>query len=268
MKNYKYKILVLSDLKKTASTTIKSSVSLAKMIDAEIALFHVKKHIDIVKRDNQFTAIRTLNEEHNNTKKAIDALVKDYSKEYDVKISGSYAFGKVKEEIKKQIELYKPDIIVLGQRDSAPFKLIGDSITRFILKKFKGIIMISSNENALEPNKKMTLGVLNGSNKTFDTEFSNDIITHTKAPLKSFRILNSQKETTNVSNVNEEKMVEFVFEQNPNAMTTLSLYLQKNNINLLFVDRAKNKTNNTLNAEISLKEVVSKLNVSLLVSQA
>lgn len=268
MKNNKYKILVLSDLKKTASTTLKSSVSLAKMIDAEIALFHVKKHIDIVKRENQFTAMRTLNEEHNNTKKKIDAIVKDFSKEYNVKISGNYAFGKVKEEIQKQIELYKPDIIVLGQRDSTPFKLIGDSVTRFILKQFKGIIMISSNENALVPNEKMTLGVLNGSNKIFDTEFSNDIIAHAKAPLKSFRILNSQKETTNTSALNEEKMVEYVFEQNDNAMTTLSSYLQKNNINLLCVDRSKNKTKNTINAETSLKEVVSKLNVSLLVSEA
>lgn len=268
MKTYKYKILVLSDLQKTVNTALKSSVSLAKMVDAEIALFHVKKHIDVVKRDNQFTAMRTLNEEHNNTKKAIDALVNDYTKTYDVKINGSYEFGNIKEEILKQIDLYKPDIIVLGQRDASSFKLIGDSITRFILKKFKGIIMISSNENALVPNEKMTLGVLNGSNKIFDTKFSNDIITHTKAPLKSFRILNSQNESTNTTELKETKIVEYVFEQNDNTMTTLSSYLQKNNINLLCVDRATSKTNNTINAETSLKEIVSKLNVSLLVSEA
>jgi len=268
MKNYKYKILVLSDLKKTANTTLRSSVSLAKMIDAEIALFHVKEHIDIVDRDNQLTTMRTLNEEHKNTKKKIDAIVNDFSKEYDVKINGDYAFGKVKEEIQKQIEIHNPDIIVLGQRESAPFKLIGDSITRFILKKFNGIIMISSNENGLVPNKKMTLGVLNGSNKILKTELSNGLITHSKAPLKSFRILNSQNLTTNTSKLNKEKMVEYVFEQNANAMSTLSSYLQKNNINLLCVDRDKNKANNTINADTSLKEVVSKLNVSLLVSEA
>ncbi|SDG84593.1 universal stress protein [Winogradskyella thalassocola] len=263
MKNNKYKILVLSDLKKSTSTIIKSSVGLAKMIDGEISLFHVKKHIDIVKRDNQFSAMRTLNEEHNNTKKQIEALVNDFSKAYDVKVSGNYAFGKIKEEIQKQIKLYNPDIIVLGQRDSNPLKLFGDSITRFILKKFKGIIMIASNENALVPNEKMTLGVLNGSNKIFSTEFSKDIITHTKAPLKSFRILNSQEES-DVLISNEGKMVEYVFEQNDNAMTTLASYLQKNNINLLCVDREKDRTN----AETSLKEVVNKLNVSLLVSEA
>ena len=263
MKSTKYKILVLSDLNKSVGTIIKSSISLAKMIDAEIAIFHVKKHIDIVDRDNQFTAMRTLNEEHNNTKKTIDALVNDFSDEFDVKISGSYAFGKIKEEIQNQINLYNPDIIVLGERDSSSFKLIGDSITRFILKKFNGVIMISSNENALVPNKKMVLGVLNGANKIFDAEFSKDLISHTTAPLKSFKILNSQSEVAEKTLINEEKMVEYVFEQSDNALTTLSSYLLKNNINLLCVDRSKDKTKKT-----SLKEVVSKLKVSLLVSEA
>jgi len=266
MKNNKYKILVLSDLKKTADTTLKSSVSLAKMIDAEIALFHVKKHIDIVDRDNQFTAIRTLNEEHNNTKKTIDALVNDFSNEYDIKITGNYAFGKVKEEIRNQIKISKPDIIVLGQRDSNPLQLIGDSITRFILKEFKGVIMISANENALVPNEKMSIGVLNDSNKIFDTEFSKDLITHTKTPLKSFKISNSQKEATNVSVENSENTIEYVFEQNADVMTTISSYLIKNNINLLCVDR--NAGNKKGTKETSLKEVVNTLNVSLLVSEA
>ena len=268
MRNYKYKILVLSDLKKTANSTLKSSVSLAKMIGAKITLFHVKEYIDIVDRDNQLTTMRTLNEEHKKTKKKINDIVNSFSKEYDVKINGDYAFGKVKEEIQKQIEIYNPDIIVLGHREAAPFKLIGDSITRFVLKKFNGVIMISSNENALAPNEKMSLGVLNGSNKIMKTELSNDLIPHTKAPLKSFRILNSQDITTNTSKLNEEKMVEYVFEQNANAMKTLSSYLQKNNINLLCVDRDKNNGNNIVKADTSLKEVVSKLNVSLLVSEA
>ena len=39
MENNKYKILVLSDLKDTASTTLKSTIGLAKMIDADIHCF-------------------------------------------------------------------------------------------------------------------------------------------------------------------------------------------------------------------------------------
>ena len=266
MKNNKYKILVLSDLNKTASTTIKSSVSFAQMIDAKIELFHVKKHIDIVNVDNQLSAIRTLNDEQITTKKKIEALINPISKAYNVAISYSYAFGKIKEEIRNQIAISKPDIIVLGQRDSNPLQLIGDSITRFILKNFKGVIMISSNENALVPNEKMSLGVFNDSEKIFNTEFSKDLIMHANAPLKSFKIRNSQKETAKVVAEKDEKFIEYVFEENADAMDTLSSYLLKSNINLLCVDRAEDKTKNT--GEASLRAVVNKLNVSLLVSEA
>lgn len=267
MKAEKYKILVLSDLKKTENTILKNSVSLAKMIDAEIALFHVKKHIDIVGGDNQLSAIRALNEEHNTTKKTIDTSVNSYAKDYDVTIRGSYAFGKIKEEILKQIKSYKPDVVVLGQRDSSPLQIIGDnSITKFVLKEFKGYIMISSDENALIPNEKMTLGVFNDSTKFFDTEFSKDVITHAQKPLKSFKIINSQKTDIKTVIERQPKMVEYVFEQNADALKTLSSFILKNNVNLLCVDRTENKTKNA--GEASLKEVVNKLNVSLLVSEA
>ncbi|APX99053.1 universal stress protein [Lacinutrix venerupis] len=266
MKNNRYKILVLSDFKKPESTLLKSSVGLAKIIGGEINLFHVKKHTDIVKRDNQFSAMRSLNEEHNNTIKRIDNLVNKFSKAHNLKISGDYAFGNIKEEIKKQIKLYNPDIIVLGQRDASTFKLIGDSITRFVLKSFNGVIMITSNKNALEPDKKITLGVLNDSNKIFNTNFSKDLITHTTTPLKSFKIINSHIEEENISSLIEEKVIEYKFEKNDNALTTLSSYLLKNNINLLCVDRNKKQNKSTQN--IPLNDVVNNINVSLLVSEA
>ncbi len=128
----------------------------------------------------------------------------------------------------------------MGQRDSNPLQLIGDSITRFVLKEFKGVIMIASNENALVPNKKMTLGVFNDSNKIFETKFSKDLITHSESPLKSFKIINSQTRNTTALE-NEEIKLRYVFEQNDNAMTTLSSYLLKNKINLLCVDRDQEK---------------------------
>ena len=76
MKNNKYKILVLSDLKKSTSATLKTAVSLAKMIDGEIEFFHVKKPIDIVEKENQLSAIRTINENHTLIRKKIEKLLR------------------------------------------------------------------------------------------------------------------------------------------------------------------------------------------------
>lgn len=269
MKNSKYKIVVLSDLKKNAITTLKSSVSLAHMIDADLELFHVKKHVDIIKRDNQLSAMRSINEEFISTKNKIKALVDPVSEAYDISIKSNFSFGNIKDEIKTYIKDNKPDVIVLGQRDAAPLKLIGDSITHFLLKEFNGVVMISSSNNALIPNEKMTLGVLNGSDKTFNTALSKDIITHIETPLKSFKVINSQHEKTKGASDFKEDTLEFVFEKNDNTIPTLSSYLSKSNINLLCVDRDENSANGSKSPSVlPLKETVNKLNVSLLVSGA
>ncbi|WP_040279727.1 universal stress protein [Psychroserpens damuponensis] len=266
MNNNKYKVLVLSDFKKTTYSTLKSGVSLAKMIDAEIELFHVKKHIDIVESDNQLSALRVLNEEHNNTEKKIKTLINSVSKEYNITIKGNYSFGNVKEEIRDYLKENTPDIIVIGQRESSPIQLIGDGITRFVLKEFKGIIMISANENALEPNKKMTLGVLNDSNNIYNNKLSKDLLAYANAPLRSFKVIDDQNESTQIPNADEKKTIEYVFEQTADVMTTISSYLLKHNINLLYIDRVENNKKGT--NDTSLKEVINKLNVSLLLSEA
>ena len=268
MKNNKYKILVLSDLKEGTDNTIKSAVSLSKIINADIEFFYVRKPTDIIERESQLSAMRTINKEHLVVEKKIKNILEPISKRYNIKLKSSFAFGNVKSEIKDCIEASKPNIIVLGQRVSNPFQLIGDGIISFVLKEYEGIIMISANNSkSLLSNEKITLGVFNESKKIFNTEFSKALMMHTNAPLKSFKIISGQKGKANTSSLNGKEIVEYVFEQNANTMTTLSNYISKNNIDLLCVDRFKSTTKETHNSiEIPLKEVVSKLNVSLLVS--
>ncbi|WP_339751373.1 universal stress protein [uncultured Winogradskyella sp.] len=264
MKNNKYKILVLSDLKEGTNIAIKNAVSLSKIISADIELFYVRKPTDIVERESQLSAMRTINQEYLVIERNIKKILEPISKSYDVKLKSSFAFGNVKSEIKDYIEASQPDIIVLGQRVSNPFQLRGTSITSFLLKEYEGIIVISSNNNSLIPNEKVALGVLNGSKKMLDTEFFKELIPHSKTPLKSFKIINSQKENGKTPRLNKKEMVEFVFEKNINSITTLSKYLVKNKINLLCVNRVKNTQNSI---ESPLKEVVNKLNISLLISR-
>ena len=95
MKNNRYKILVLSDLKNTTKSTLKSSASLAKMINGEVSFFHVKKATEIVEGDSQLSAIRTINKLHTTTRSEIKNLVESVAKDYDVKINHHHAFGNV-----------------------------------------------------------------------------------------------------------------------------------------------------------------------------
>lgn len=248
--NNTYKILVLSDLKGNASNTLKSTISLAKIIHGEIDLFHVKKLTEIVGKENQLSAMRTINSQYSKTEKKIHDLIKPFKENYGAHIHSSFSFGNVKDEIEKYINESQPDMIVLGKRKANPFSLIGDSITQFVMKKHKGPIMIASGDHILEPNQTISLGMIDGIDRSLNVDFAESLIENAQRPLKSFRILkNSEKLEKNPTPVNQ-KMVEYVFEQGDHAIKSLSNYLSKNNINLLCVNRESNYPINKL--EVSL----------------
>ena len=73
MKN-KYKMLVLSDLNETTSSTIKSSISFAKIIKADINFFYVKKPTEVIEKESQLSAMRTINKEYFSIDKKIKTV--------------------------------------------------------------------------------------------------------------------------------------------------------------------------------------------------
>jgi len=268
MKNsLKQKILVLSDLGKSSSTTLKSAVSLAKMVHAEIDFLYVKKPIEVIKKENQLSANRVINQEYKTIEKKIQNLVNPISKEYGVTINYSFSFGNLKNEIGKYIDNNKPEIIVLGKRKSKALHFIGDQITDLVIKKHGGIILITNEHNALEPNKELSLGVLNGSENASDFDLVNHLIDHSQKPLKSFKIAKNSFEINNKNIQSNNEMIEYVFEQNENSISNLSNYLSKNNINILCIDREKKENKNGLyQINLNIKDIISKLNVSLLIT--
>lgn len=61
MKNNTYKITILTNLKGNLDSVLENTIGFAKMLNAEITLFHVIKPSGIVHQENQLTAIRTIN---------------------------------------------------------------------------------------------------------------------------------------------------------------------------------------------------------------
>lgn len=266
MKNNNYKILVLSDLKDLTETTLKSTVSLAKMINGQIEFLHVEKPTAIVNRENQLSAMREINEKYNIIDKQIQSIVTPISKNYSININYSFSFGNVKTEIEKCINATQPDIIVIGKRKPKPFNLFGDSITQFILEKHKGAIMISADTNPLEPDEELSLGVLNGGEKTLNIAFSEKLISYSQKPLKSFKIIKNSDISNKVRSLNNNKTVEYAFEHSDNAINNLNKYIHINKINLLFVDRLYKKGNKKTK-KANLQNVMDNLNTSLFIGE-
>jgi nucleotide-binding universal stress UspA family protein len=256
----KYKILVLSDLNKSVSKTLLSSVSLAKIVNAKINFLYVKKPTDVVEQDSQLSAMRTINQEYFSIDKKIKELIKPISESYNVAINHTFTIGNIKNEIEKYIDENKPDIIVLGKKKSRIVSFLGDNITQFILNKHNGAIVIADENNVLEPNKELSLGLFNSINTS--NSFVAKIIASTQKPLKSFKILESSTNSEKV--LNDEKIVEYVFEKGDNVIKNISNYLTKSNVNLLFVNR-QNQSEKSL--KLNIKDVINDLDCSLFLTK-
>ncbi len=261
MKNYK--IAVLVDFSIHDDVTIKNSVGLAKMIQGDVSIFGVKKPLELVNKENQLSAIRTLNQNYNSTHKTMKQLAKSLSFEHGVAIDYSFAIGNVKNEIRKFFKEQKPDIIVLGRKKSSRLKFFGDGIIKFVLDIFEGVVMIASNQNILDPNKEISLGLLNETIPSSEIKFAENILAKVKKPLKSFNILKKEDIAQTNATPSREELVEYTFEHNDNAISNLSNYLQKNKIDMLYVDRKKGKKNDKIT---NVKKVIDKLDVTLLMT--
>lgn len=254
------KILVLSDLGKSASKTIKSAVALAQIIDANIDFFYVKKPTEVVKEESQLSAIRTINKAYVTIDKEIKNLINPISDSYNTKINHSFTIGNIKSEIAEYIHKNKLDIIVLGKQKATILPFLGDNITQFVLKKHKGTIVISDDENSLEPNKELSLGLFQNSNST--GILVKNITKATQKPLTYFKI--TKNDTASKKTLLEaQNKIEYVFEQGDNAMKNISNYLSKKKINALFVSREKN---NSDAMKTSIKSIMKSINCSLILT--
>jgi hypothetical protein len=137
---------------------------------------------------------------------------------------------------------------------------MGDNITQFILKKYKGTVVITDQKKALDPSQELSLGLFN--NTITDDKFIKKIIDSTQQPLKSFkfvdRLTTSKKEQTL-----SKKTIEYAFEKGDNVIENISNYLSKTNINLLCVNRERSISDST---KISINDMINNLDCSLILT--
>lgn len=266
MKKNTYKIVVLTDLKNSSLDTIKSTVSLAKMINGEVHVFHVKKSIDLVKKESQLSAIRSINENYKATENKLKAIKKLISDEYNFSIDYSFQIGKINEEMEVYLNQMNPDIIVLGKKKKNILRLIGDNVTEFVLKKHQGAILITDENNSIQTNKELSIGLLNTLSEQVNLKFADELIEFTKSPLKSFHITDVNTTPTSAVKENDFKTINYVFEKSDDSIKTLSKYLSKYDINLLCVDRIRNSEQKKKITTSNFKELIQELPVNLLIT--
>lgn len=232
-----YKILLLSNLKEQTESTLISTIAMAKMIGGSIELFYVKQPNEVVEDANQLSAMRSINDQFNKTHQEISALIAKMHKAYDTAIDFSFSFGNAKAEISKRLSELQPDLVVLGKKKRAPLQLLGDSITQHVIKTFQGPVLITSRAQPIQPNKSVRLGLFNCFEDELNVAFEASIMEHASPHIKSFKLLKDAKGYQSKSSFGARKMIEFVFKNNQSSIQNLSNYINKSEIDLLFMDR-------------------------------
>lgn len=267
MKNNAYKITVFSDLNSATHKILKTTVKLAKIINGEIEIFTIKKPSEIVDIDNQLSAMRSINTEHSVIDKKLKKLIGPISEEYEFDLRYSYTFGNLKNEIIKYIKDRNPDIIVLGRRKNRRLSFVGDGITEFVLNTFRGPVLIASGKHALEPGKKLSLGVLNGTGRSLNLEFAEDLMAYVQKPTKSFTFVKNSESSKTKKISQDKEIIEYIFEYNDGAINSLSKYIAKNNIDLLYISRGKEDSDEESNLNLSdFWRIINKTKISVLIS--
>ena len=124
--------------------------------------------------------------------------------------------------------------------------------------------MIAGDKNILEPNQEISLGMLNNLEPLVNLKFAGDLMANMKSSLKSFKIVKKLGASEEMTNPVNKKTVEYVFEHNDSSIKSLSNYLTKNNIDLLYLGKMKKQADNFTVSDI--KSLVNNLNVTLLVT--
>ncbi|WP_299212322.1 universal stress protein [uncultured Aquimarina sp.] len=275
----KYRLLVLVDLTQKSDTALKNAINLAKVINGTIEIFHVSPPADVVRYENQLSAMRAITETHITTEKKLLDLVLRISEEENVAITYNFTFGNVKNEIHDHIQKTNPDIVVIGKREKKLINFLEDGITKFLLKKHSGIIMITGKEKMVQPDSDISLGFYNNTDNVIDkntVKIVKDLNKQPENPIKFFSIRKksaSDKAKLAISRIktacNFPNAVEYEFEESPYSIEGLSTYVYKNNVELLCIGRFNDNRgwlNKLVNRKSTMDNVIEKLNVSLLVT--
>lgn len=265
MKRNKHKIVLFTDLQGNISNLLKSAVSLAQMINGKIEVLHITKPTAVIGKENQLSAIRSLNREYILADKRMKDIVSPLIDDYGVPITYSSTFGNIKNEIDRYLNKNNPDIIVMARHNSKHFNTAENRIINFVLSVFKGTVLIVSHDKGLEPGIKMGMGSLNCSEAAFRSSVTEQLLLYANSTLKSFNIVQSANALPKTDISIGRKTINYVFDCNENTVNNLPVYLSISNIDLLFLDGG-NKEKEDLSRLLNTYDMVRKSDINLLIT--
>lgn len=255
----KHKILAFVDITKPIETLVESTVNLATTYNAAVKFFYVKKPSDPTRTVNQLEIVRAM-AAHQKASEKLRNVLNRTRKQTDLPIYYDIVEGPVKKTITAEIQSFGPDMIVLGKRKPSVFRWLGNQVTELVLKNFDGPLLIAHPSKALRIEEQLSLGIINDVQGVIDHELTNRLLMHTKTPVKSFQIAGSESQMEQEA-IGATPMIKFRFEDNPNALKSLTSYIHRNDVHLVCLNRNRKKKKKK---NVTLRDVLKNINTSML----
>ncbi len=261
----KYKLLVLIDLAQVAPEVLQYAINLSKLIDGSIELFYVKTPTEIVKNDNQSSAIIAIEKERSSIKKQMEKLTERIAKEENISIKYDFTFGNIKNEVLDHLNSKQPDIVVLGKGKPKLLSFFSDNLTQFVINNFGGNVLITGKTNT--PYTDMLLGFFDEHSNQDNFEITQDLKQLSTSPIINFKFKNKEA-TTSTKPEGDKESITFEFEETANTLSGLSSYVLKSNVELLCLVRNTKKNRTSLlinNISSNIKQLLNKTSVPVLI---
>ncbi len=260
-----YKLMVLMDLSKASETALKNTIALSKAIDGSIEVFHVKAPTDVVKSENQLSAIRVIHEDKRNTKSKLEKLINTTSDFEGVPIEYKMSYGNIKSTIKSHIDKIKPDIVVLGKEKPKLINFLSDDLIGFLLNETDCHLFITGDNNTVYTNKDISLGIYGNLAEANEHDMIDSLKKLTTQRIKHFSVRGAQEESQK-EKIKEGDEISYVFSEGSNAIDGLATYFEKTRTQLLCI--TKKQSNDTLFQSrtcASVKPLLRKLKIPVLI---
>ncbi|RDY61575.1 universal stress protein [Flagellimonas nanhaiensis] len=264
-KKNKYQILVLSDLSPDSNISLLNAVELARTINASVEVLHVKAPLDVVKGDNQLSAIRTIHKDNRSTESRLRSQIEDVVAKANIAVAHKIAYGNVKSTIKNYLSEKQPDIVVLGKPQTVLGKLLDKGVTNFVLNECNVNVLISGDEIKQGGFKDLSLGFYGRSISDMNqSELLDDLNKQTTKPLRMFSVNDGQNASEENSTEGERRnIVSYVFSEGKNALEGIVSYVKKTNTELFCISSESAKGIGLM--PNTTKQMVRRLNIPILV---
>jgi len=263
--------MVLMDFSKASYMALKYAISMAKMQNACIHIFHVIDQ-DEKAADENLDSVTQIIEKERKSVKILQSSICEMIHTEGIKTNSMVEFGDLIWMIKDQTQKIDPDLVFVGKKAG---KQKNDSrLIKYLLDDYQGSILIVQKENQFVSTSQIVLGCSERTLKSCNVDFALDLGKLTTKTLHAFHVQKTNfyskskgllEEWNNLQNNSE---IECTYHKGTRILDGIVSFIQQSKSDLVCLGRGKRNQSfwsKIFDSPGYLDQLVDRVNIPILV---